>query len=221
MKDLKKDILGGLVTIVLATTIGCTSLPLTSQEPINSNKNTYTIQKVKGIKVPFTENTRILRGLDLKSYNKPFFYFNSNNFNNNSSYLLEKYNSLLADEDTSKILYILYPIGESQEGEKVYESYKVNKDKFDKELENDSDFYETLKKQRVYVSRNFIPELVDEKDESVNSIDIYYNPTPKVEDKNSIDPEKPNYDIPTYIPGNSDTIGGGEYNPGSGGSVGN
>jgi len=49
MKDLKKDILGGLVTIVLATTIGCTSLPLTSQEPINSNKNTYTIQKVKGI----------------------------------------------------------------------------------------------------------------------------------------------------------------------------
>jgi len=127
----------------------------------------------------------------------------------------------LADEDTSKILYILYPIGESQEGEKVYESYKVNKDKFDKELENDSDFYETLKKQRVYVSRNFIPELVDEKDESVNSIDIYYNPTPKFEDKNSTDPEKPNYDIPTYIPGNSDTIGGGEYNPGSGGSVGN
>ncbi len=221
MGNIKKNIIGGLATIVLASTIGCTSLPITSQELSSPNNNTYTIQKVKGIKIPFTKDTRIFRGLDLNSYNKPFFYFNSNNFNKNSSYLLEKYDSLLADDDTSNTLYVFYPIGKSQDGDKIYESYKVDKIKFDKELREDSKFYETLTKQKVYVSNNFIPELVDEKDERINSIETYFTPYQETKDIDSDGSGDSNYDIPTYIPGNSDTVGGGEYIAGSGGSIGN
>lgn len=223
MNSLKRMLFGGLAAIVLATNIGCTTLnsnPI-EKESIKSNKNNYTIEKVNGLKVPFTKDTKIFYGLDAISYNGPLFYFNGDSFKENSSYLADKHQKLINDENTKDNLHVLYPIGENSNGQKVYETYIVDKDKFDKELEKDSVFYETLKEQGAYVSRNFNPEKVNELDENINPISIYYiyyNPSSK-KDKSSSN--KPNYDIPTYIPGDSGSVGGGEYNPGSGGSIGN
>lgn len=227
MKGLGKILLAGLSTFVLANTLSCATLnrePV-SEESHTSKKESYLVEKVNGVKIPFTEDAKIFQGLDAKSYNGEIFSFTGDYFKENSSYLLSQYDSLKTDNHTSNDLYLLSPIGETADGKKVYETYTVDKDKFDEKIKEDLDFYDKLKEQGVYISKNFKPEEVNEFDELINPPFIYFRPDEKPlsarkEQSKPSKPSKPDYDTPTYIPGDSEPVGGGEYNPGGGGSVG-